>query len=62
MGEFLAELRLAGTTAAYRDRMYDLTQLNDVIGTTAVLQDGARYDPAKDDEVSVTSFVAKMAS
>jgi 2-methylisocitrate lyase-like PEP mutase family enzyme len=62
MGEFLAELRSSGTSAAYRDRMYDLTQLNNVIGTTAVLQDGARYDPAKGDEVTVESFVAKLAS
>ena len=62
MGEFLSELKSSGTTTAYRDRMYDLTQLNDVIGTTAVLRDGARYDPAKDDEATFESFVAKLAS
>jgi 2-methylisocitrate lyase-like PEP mutase family enzyme len=62
MGDFLAELRSSGTTAAYRDRMYDLTQLNDVLGTTAVLQDGARYDPAKEDEETVESFVTSLAS
>lgn len=62
MGEFLGELKASGTTAAYADRMYDLTQLNDVIGTTAVLRDGARYDPAKEGEAAIESFVAKLAS
>jgi 2-methylisocitrate lyase-like PEP mutase family enzyme len=40
----LASLRENGTTAQYRDRMLDITGLNDVLGTRAVLATGERYD------------------
>jgi 2-methylisocitrate lyase-like PEP mutase family enzyme len=40
----LASLRENGTTANYRDKMLDISGLNDVIGTRALLAAGERYD------------------
>ena len=40
----LATLREDGTTAGYRDRMLDITGLNEVIGTAAILATGEKYD------------------
>jgi 2-methylisocitrate lyase-like PEP mutase family enzyme len=40
----LASLKENGTTAGYRDRMLDITGLNEVIGTRAILATGERYD------------------
>jgi 2-methylisocitrate lyase-like PEP mutase family enzyme len=40
----LASLRTNGTTAEYRDRMLDITGLNEVLGTRALLAAGERYD------------------
>lgn len=43
--EYLATLRRDGSTLALRDRMLDFGQLNEVIGTAAMLAAGRRYDP-----------------
>jgi 2-methylisocitrate lyase-like PEP mutase family enzyme len=40
----LASLRENGTTAEYRDRMLDISGLNEVIGTQAILAAGEQYD------------------
>ena len=42
--EYLKSLRETGTTAPYRNRMLDFDELQDVLGTAAVLDAGARYD------------------
>jgi len=41
----LASLRDHGTTAQYRDRMLDISGLNDVIGTDSLILAGQRYNP-----------------
>ncbi|MYZ45011.1 isocitrate lyase/PEP mutase family protein [Schauerella aestuarii] len=41
---YYGSLKQAGTTAPWRDRMLDFDQLNDVIGTPALLEQGKRYD------------------
>lgn len=46
---YYASLADHGTTAPFRDRMHDFAGLNAVIGTPAMLQEGARYDPSSDD-------------
>jgi 2-methylisocitrate lyase-like PEP mutase family enzyme len=47
MTEYFASLRRHGTTDPYRDRMFDFTALNDLIGTPALLERGRAYDPAR---------------
>lgn len=42
--EFFATLHRDGTTAAFRNRMYDFNGLNEMLGTDAILADGRRYD------------------
>ena len=42
--EFFATLRRDGTTDAFRDRMLDFTQLNDYLGTQAMLELGQKYE------------------
>lgn len=42
--EYLKSLKENGSTASYRNRMLDFDQLQDVLGTAAVLDTGARYD------------------
>lgn len=42
--EFFATLRRDGTTDAFRDRMLDFTQLNDYLGTQAMLALGQKYE------------------
>lgn len=43
MEEYFASLAHHGTTAPFRDRMLDFKGINEVIGTEALLADGARY-------------------
>ncbi|WPZ33092.1 isocitrate lyase/phosphoenolpyruvate mutase family protein [Thalassobaculum sp. OXR-137] len=43
---YFASLKEHGTTAPWRDRMLDLTGLNDVLGTPEMLAEGAKYDAA----------------
>ncbi|WP_291295884.1 oxaloacetate decarboxylase [Elioraea sp.] len=42
--DYYASLHQAGTTEPFRNRMLDLTGLNDVIGTPAMLAAGKRYE------------------
>lgn len=42
--EFYATLLRDGTSSAFRNRMFDFDALNDVIGTTALLDVGKTYD------------------
>jgi 2-methylisocitrate lyase-like PEP mutase family enzyme len=42
--DYYASLHQAGTTEPFRNRMLDLTGLNDVIGTPAMLALGKRYE------------------
>jgi 2-methylisocitrate lyase-like PEP mutase family enzyme len=42
--DFFATLHRDGTTAAYRDRMYDFNGLNALLGTDAILAEGRKYD------------------
>jgi 2-methylisocitrate lyase-like PEP mutase family enzyme len=44
MREYFASLVATGSTAAFRPRMLDLTGINDVVGTTALLAQGKIYD------------------
>ena len=44
--EYLDSLRQHGTTQPYRNRMLDFDQLQDLLGTAAVLEAGAQYDAA----------------
>jgi 2-methylisocitrate lyase-like PEP mutase family enzyme len=41
---YLASLKQHGTTDPWSDRMLDLKELNDVLGTPDLLAEGARYD------------------
>lgn len=45
--DYYTSLRAHGTTAPFRDRMYDFAGLNEVIGTTKMLERGKRYDPGQ---------------
>ena len=45
-GEYFASLKKHGTTNAFRNRMYDLKQINDLLGTDEILKNGAQYDAA----------------
>ena len=42
---YLQELRRAGTTAGMLDRMFDFNEVNDIIGTAALLDEARQYDP-----------------
>lgn len=42
--QFFATLRRDGTTDAFRDRMLDFGQLNDYLGTQAMLELGQKYE------------------
>jgi len=42
--EFFATLHRDGTTAAFRNRMYDFNGLNELLGTDAILAEGRKYD------------------
>lgn len=43
---FYDTLRADGTSDAVRDEMYSFDELADMVGTTALLEAGRRYDPA----------------
>ncbi len=43
LASYLASLKSHGTTAPWRDRMFDLTGLNALIGTPETLDQGRRY-------------------
>jgi len=45
-GEYFASLKKHGTTNAFRNRMYDLTQINELLGTDDILKNAAQYDAA----------------
>ncbi len=42
--EYFASLQASGSTAPFRNRMYDFNGLNDVLGTADMLATGERYD------------------
>lgn len=42
--QFFATLRRDGTTDAFRERMLDFGQLNEVLGTRKMLELGEKYD------------------
>jgi len=42
--DYFASLKAAGSTAPFRNRMFDFNGLNDVLGTADTLATGARYD------------------
>jgi len=42
--EFYATLARDGTSDAFRNRMFDFDGLNELLGTTAILNRGKRYD------------------
>jgi|SRR5690554_283480 len=43
-GQFFTTLRRDGSTDAFRERMLDFRQLNEVLGTQAMLELGQKYD------------------
>lgn len=43
--EYLASLRDSGSTAPYRERMVDFSELNDLLGTEDYLRTGEKYQP-----------------
>jgi 2-methylisocitrate lyase-like PEP mutase family enzyme len=43
---YFASLKANGTTAPWRERMYDLGELNRLVGTPEMVALGQRYDPA----------------
>lgn len=45
--DYYTSLHAHGTTAPFRDRMYDFAGLNEVIGTGEMLDRGKRYDPGQ---------------
>ncbi len=42
--EYFASLKQHGTTAPFRDRMLDLTGINELVGTPQMLADGKKYE------------------
>lgn len=46
--DFFASLAASGTTAPFRDRMLDFAGLNALLGTDALLEQAARYDPGEE--------------
>ncbi|MBM86413.1 MAG: carboxyvinyl-carboxyphosphonate phosphorylmutase [Rhodospirillaceae bacterium] len=47
MQEYLGDLITSGSTAAWRNRMFDFRELNALIGTPDMLATGERYDAAR---------------
>ena len=47
MREYLGELNSSGSTAGWRDRMFDFRELNALIGTPHMLSIGERYDAVR---------------
>jgi 2-methylisocitrate lyase-like PEP mutase family enzyme len=50
--EYYGSLKSHGTTAPFRDRMFDLKGLNAVIGTPEMLETGQRYDGTRFDDAA----------
>ncbi|MBU6498958.1 MAG: oxaloacetate decarboxylase [Rhodospirillales bacterium] len=46
MRDFFASLKAHGTTAPFRERMFDFDGLNALLGTAGMLADGRRYEEA----------------
>lgn len=44
LGAYFASLKAHGTTAPFRDRMLDFDGINDLVGTSEMLDTGRRYD------------------
>jgi 2-methylisocitrate lyase-like PEP mutase family enzyme len=42
--EFLNQLKSAGSTAGFRDRMLNFSQINDLLGLPQLIEDGNRYE------------------
>jgi 2-methylisocitrate lyase-like PEP mutase family enzyme len=42
--EFLSQLKSAGTTAGFRDRMLNFGQINDLLGLPQLIEAGARFE------------------
>jgi 2-methylisocitrate lyase-like PEP mutase family enzyme len=42
--EFLGQLKSAGSTAGFRDRMLNFSQINDLLGLPQLIEEGARYE------------------
>ncbi len=42
--DFFESLKIHGTTAPFMDRMVDFPKLNDILGTTRILNEAANYD------------------
>jgi 2-methylisocitrate lyase-like PEP mutase family enzyme len=42
--QYFASLRAHGTTAPFRERMIDFREINDIVGTDAMLELGKRYE------------------
>lgn len=47
MHEYLGDLNASGSTATWRDRMFDFRELNELIGTPDMLATGERYDAVR---------------
>ena len=45
--DFFDVLKRDGTTDAYRNRMFDFQAINDIVGTTAMLASGQRYEESR---------------
>ena len=45
-GEYFASLKKHGSTNAFRNRMYDFTQINELLETENILNNAAQYDAA----------------
>lgn len=45
-GEYFASLKKHGSTNAFRNRMYDFKQINDLLETENILKNAAQYDAA----------------
>jgi 2-methylisocitrate lyase-like PEP mutase family enzyme len=42
--DYYANLKAYGTNVAFQDRMFDFSELNDMLGTAEILKDGRRYE------------------
>ena len=42
--DYYANLKADGTNVAFQDRMFDFQELNDMLGTAEMLEDGRRYE------------------
>lgn len=49
MGAYFEALQQEGTTASFRNDMLDFTQLNDLLGTQAILDGSKKYEDEPDD-------------